>query len=137
MQMRRESKVSNGLDTTKVLGKMDAVKVSSKLDTTKVSQQHYLLEKCNVLARDVVKATWCGPMGWEVRYHLMGLQDKVHRLEEWEVRYQSKGLMASCKRLDTIEESAMEIDPQGLKRLDTIEDSATEIDPAFGPPMPD
>ena len=71
-------------------------------------------------------------MGWEVRYHLMGLQDKVHRLEDWEVRYQSKGLRASCKRLDTIEESAMEIDPQGLKsmckRLDATEESVMGTD---------
>ena len=71
-------------------------------------------------------------MGWEVRYHLMGLQDKVHRLEEWEVRYQSKGLMASCKRLDTIEESAMEIDHEGLKsmckRLDATEESVMGTD---------
>ena len=56
MQMRRESKVSNGLDTTKVLGKMDAVKVTSRADTIEVLQQHYLLEKCNILAKGVVKA---------------------------------------------------------------------------------
>lgn len=71
-------------------------------------------------------------MGWEVRYHLMGLQDKVRRLEDLEVRYQSKGLMASCKRLDTIEESAMEIDHQGLKsmckRLGATEESVMGTD---------
>lgn len=34
----------------------DAVKVSSRADTIEVLQQYYLLEKCNVLAKDVVKA---------------------------------------------------------------------------------
>ena len=56
-------KVLNELDTLKVLGKMAAVKVSIRADTLKVLQQHYLLEKCNVLARDVVKTMLCGPMG--------------------------------------------------------------------------
>ena len=131
-------KVSNNVDTLKVLDVMGTLKVSSKMNTLKVlnklgtievSQQGYLLEKCNVLARGMVKEEWCGPMGWEVRYHLMGLQDKVGRLEDWEVRYQFKGL-TSCKRLDTIEESA--VDPQGLKLMckgrDTIEESAV-MDP--------
>ena len=49
-------KVLDELDTLKVLGKMDTVKASSRADTIKVLQQHYLLEKCNVLAKDVVKA---------------------------------------------------------------------------------
>jgi tetrahydromethanopterin S-methyltransferase subunit G len=123
-------KVSSKLGTLKVSSKMNTLKVLNKLGTIEVSQQGYLLEKCNVLARGMVKEEWCGPMGWEVRYHLMGLQDKVGRLEDWEVRYQFKGL-TSCKRLDTIEESAV-MDPQGLKlmckRLDTIEESAV-MDP--------
>jgi len=122
-------KVLDVMGTLKVSSEMNTLKVLNKLGTIEVSQQGYLLEKCNVLARDMVKEEWCGPMGWEVRYHLMGLQNKVGRLEDWEVRYQFKGL-TSCKRLDTIEESA--VDHQGLKlmcrRRDTIEESAV-MDP--------
>ena len=76
------------MDTIKVLSEMDTLKVLNQLGTTEVPQRRYLLEKCNVLAKGVVKEEWCGPMGWEVRYHLMGLQDKVGRLENCEVRYQ-------------------------------------------------
>ena len=123
-------KVSDVIGTLKVSSKMNTLKVLRELGTTEVSQRNYLLEKCNVLARYMVKEKWCGPMGWEVRYHLMGLQDKVERLEDWEVRYQFKGL-TSCKRLDTIEESAV-MDPQGLKemckRLDATEESVMVMD---------
>lgn len=126
-------KVKQADSILKMLDKVnvkDALKVSNKLDITEVSQQGYLLEKCNVLARGMVKEELCSPMGWEVRYHLMGLENKVGRLEDWEVRYQFKGL-TSCKRLDTIEESAVK-DPQGLKLmcngLDAIEESVMVMD---------
>ena len=60
-------------------------------------------------------------MGWEVRCHSKGLQDRVRRLEDWEVRDQFKGLAMECKRLDTIEESVKGMDLNDIREKNTEE----------------
>ena len=95
---------------------LDGIKVKSAIEvqvvasTKEVLMDVHMLNEYTIPPEDMVKRMKCSTVGWEVRCHSRGLQDRVRRLEDWEVRDQFKGLAMECKRLDTIEESVKDMD---------------------------
>ena len=136
-QCQTKKRETYGLDTTEVLDKvnkmntaevlkevfvlsttevLDGIKSKSAIEvqvvasTKEVFMKGHKLNEYTIPPEDMVKRMKCSTVGWEVRCHSKGLQDRVRRLEDWEVRDQFKGLAMECKRLDTIEESVKDMD---------------------------